>query len=142
MKNPIIAIAHPENALLKKKDISIKDLGQENLLTCELGSGTRITIERYTGLDFNSEIEINSNEAIVEAVQAGLGIGFVSKHSVKLQLNNNIIKQLDVAPFPIIRHWHIVHHKDTELSPIARRFKRFVIDNTQGDLCNNHFKIC
>jgi DNA-binding transcriptional LysR family regulator len=107
-----------------------------------LGSGTRITIERYTGLDFNSEIEINSNEAIVEAVQAGLGIGFVSKHSVKLQLNNNIIKQLDVAPFPIIRHWHIVHHKDTELSPIARRFKRFVIDNTQGDLCNNHFKIC
>jgi hypothetical protein len=30
MKNPIIAIAHPENALLKKKDISIKDLGQEN----------------------------------------------------------------------------------------------------------------
>ena len=130
MKNPLIAIAHPDNELLTKKKISIKDLNKETLLTREIGSGTRITIERFTGLDFNSDIQINSNEAIVEAVQAGLGIGFVSKHSVNLQLKNNIIKQLDVAPFPIIRQWHIVHHAEAELSPIARRFKQFVIENT------------
>jgi len=133
MKNPLIAIAHPDNELLTKKKISIKDLNKETLLTREIGSGTRITIERFTGLDFNSDIQINSNEAIVEAVQAGLGIGFVSKHSVSLQLKNNIIKQLDVAPFPIIRQWHIVHHAEAELSPIARRFKQFVIDNTEFD---------
>ena len=130
MKNPLIAIAHPDNELLTKKKISIKDLNKETLLTREIGSGTRITIERFTGLDFSSDIQINSNEAIVEAVQAGLGIGFVSKHFVNLQLKNNIIKQLDVAPFPIIRQWHIVHHAEAELSPIARRFKQFVIDNT------------
>ena len=130
MKNPLIAIVHPDNELLTKKNISIKDLNKEILLTREIGSGTRITVERFTGLDFNSDIQINSNEAIVEAVQAGLGIGFVSKHSVNLQLKNNIIKQLDVAPFPIIRQWHIVHHAEAELSPIARRFKQFIIDNT------------
>ena len=130
IKNPLIAIAHPDNELLTKKKISIKDLNKETLLTREIGSGTRITVERFTGLDFNSDIQINSNEAIVEAVQAGLGIGFVSKHSVSLQLKNNIIKQLDVAPFPIIRQWHIVHHAEAELSPIARRFKQFVIENT------------
>jgi len=130
MKNPLIAIVHPDNELLTKKKISIKDLNKETLLTREIGSGTRITIERFTGLDFSSDIQINSNEAIVEAVQAGLGIGFVSKHSVSLQLKNNIIKQLNVAPFPIIRQWHIVHHAEAELSPIARRFKQFVIDNT------------
>ena len=130
MENPLIAITHPENELLSKKKISIKDLRKETLLTREIGSGTRITIERFTGLDFNSDIQINSNEAIVEAVQAGLGIGFVSKHSVKLQLENKVIKQLDVAPFPIIRQWHIVHHAEAELTPIAKRFKQFVIDNT------------
>ena len=130
MKNPLIAIVHPDNELLSKKKISIKDLNKETLLTREIGSGTRITIERFTGLDFSSDIQINSNEAIVEAVQAGLGIGFVSKHSVNLQLKNNIIKQLNVAPFPIIRQWHIVHHAEAELSPIARRFKQFVIENT------------
>jgi len=130
MKNPLIVIVHPDNELLTKKKISIKDLNKETLLTREIGSGTRITIERFTGLDFSSDIQINSNEAIVEAVQAGLGIGFVSKHSVNLQLKNNIIKQLDVAPFPIIRQWHIVHHAEAQLSPIARRFKQFVIENT------------
>ena len=130
MKNPLIAIVHPDNELLTKKNISIKDLNKEILLTREIGSGTRITVERFTGLDFNSDIQINSNEAIVEAVQAGLGIGFVSKYSVNLQLKNNIIKQLDVAPFPIIRQWHIVHHAEAGLSPIARRFKQFIIDNT------------
>ena len=130
MKNPLIAIVHPDNELLSKKNISIKDLSKETLLTREISSGTRITIERFTGLDFNSDIQINSNEAIVEAVQAGLGIGFVSKHSVNQQLKNNIINQLDVAPFPIIRQWHIVHHAEAELSPIARRFKQFIIDNT------------
>jgi len=130
MKNALIAIVHPDNELLSKENISIKDLSKETLLTREISSGTRITIERFTGLDFNSDIQINSNEAIVEAVQAGLGIGFVSKHSVNLQLKNNIIKQLDVAPFPIIRQWHIVHHAEAELSPIARRFKQFIIDNT------------
>ena len=131
MKNPLIAIAHPKNELLTKNKVTIKDLSKETLLTREVGSGTRITIERFTGLNFNSEIQINSNEAIVEAVQAGLGIGFVSMHSVNLQLKNQIIKQLNVEPFPIVRQWHIVHHAEAELSPIARRFKKFVIDNTQ-----------
>jgi len=133
MQNPLIAIAHPSNELLNKKNITIKDLSQEILLTREVGSGTRITIERFTGLNFNSDIQINSNEAIVEAVQAGLGIGFVSMHSVNLQLKNEIIKQLDVEPFPILRQWHIVHNAEADLSPIARRFKQYVIDNTKNE---------
>ena len=133
MQNPLIAIAHPGNELLNNKNITIKDLSKETLLTREIGSGTRITIERFTGLNFNSEIQINSNEAIVEAVQAGLGIGFVSMHSVNLQLKNKIIRQLDVEPFPILRQWHIVHNAEADLSPIARRFKQYVIDNTKDE---------
>jgi DNA-binding transcriptional LysR family regulator len=133
MKNPLIAIAHPENDLLTKNKVTVKDLEKETLLTREVGSGTRITIERFTGLNFNSDIQINSNEAIVEAVQAGLGIGFVSMHSVNLQLKNQIIKQLNVEPFPIVRQWHIVHHAEAELTPIARRFKKFIIKNTQAE---------
>ena len=133
MQNPLIAIAHPGNELLNNKNITIKDLSKETLLTREIGSGTRITIERFTGLNFNSDIQINSNEAIVEAVQAGLGIGFVSMHSVNLQLKNKIIRQLDVEPFPILRQWHIVHNAEADLSPIARRFKQYVIDNTKEE---------
>ena len=131
MENPLIAIAHPDHPLLGKNN-SIKDLNKETLITREEGSGTRITIERIIGMKFNSDIQINSNEAIIEAVQAGLGIGFVSKHTVNLELDNGIIKQLTAQKFPITRHWYIVHNKKSRLSPIAKKFKTFIIDN--GDL--------
>ena len=130
MENPLIAIAHPDHPLLANKKNSIKTLVKETLITREQGSGTRITIERITGMKFNSDIEINSNEAIIEAVQAGLGIGFVSKHTVKLELENGIIKQLNVDNFPVTRHWYVVHHSKNKLSPIAQRFKDFIIDNS------------
>ena len=130
MENPLIAIAHPEHPLLANKKNSIKTLVKETLITREQGSGTRITIERITGMKFNSDIEINSNEAIIEAVQAGLGIGFVSKHTVKLELENGIIKQLNVDNFPVTRHWYVVHQSKSKLSPIAQRFKDFIIDNS------------
>ncbi len=132
MENPLIAIAHPEHPLLQNKKNSIKVLNKETLITREQGSGTRITIERQAGMRFNSEIEINSNEAIVEAVQAGLGIGFVSKHTVQLELENNIIKQLNVDKFPITRHWYVVHHAQNQLSPIAQKFKDFIIKNNSN----------
>ncbi len=130
MENPLIAIAHPDHPLLLKKNNSIKDLNKETLITREQGSGTRITIERIAGMEFNSDIQINSNEAIIEAVQAGLGIGFVSKHTVKLELESGIIKQLSVQRFPITRHWYVVHNKKSALSPIAKRFKQFIIDSS------------
>lgn len=131
MENPLIAIAHPDHPLLLNKHNTIKALANETLITREQGSGTRITIERVSGMKFNSDIEINSNEAIIEAVQAGLGIGFVSKHTVKLQLDNHIIKQLNAEKFPITRHWYIVHHTNNKLSPIAQRFKEFIVENNE-----------
>jgi DNA-binding transcriptional LysR family regulator len=130
MENPLIAIAHPAHPLLNNAHNSIKALTRETLITREKDSGTRITIERITGMQFNSDIEINSNEAIIEAVQAGLGIGFVSKHTVKLELQNNIIKQINAEKFPITRYWYVVHNKKNKLSPIAQRFKAFIIENS------------
>lgn len=130
MENPLICIAHPEHHLLKNKKNSIKALKKETLITREQDSGTRITIERIAGMQFNSDIEINSNEAIIEAVQAGLGIGFVSKHTVKLELQNGIIQQLAVEKFPITRYWYVVHNAKNQLSPMAAGFKEFIIQNS------------
>lgn len=129
MENPLIAIAHPKHPLLGNKNNSIEALAEEILVTRESGSGTRMTIEHITGMKFNSDIKVNSNEAIIEAVQAGLGIGFVSKYTVQRELDNGVIKQLNVDQFPIIRHWHIVHTQRNKLSPISARFKEFIIQN-------------
>jgi DNA-binding transcriptional LysR family regulator len=131
MENPLICIAHPNHHLLKNKHNKIKDLEKETLIMREQGSGTRITVERITGVTFSSDIEINSNEAIIEAVQAGLGIGFVSKHTVKSELNSGVIQQLNVEKFPITRYWFVVHNAKTQLSPVAQRFKDFIINSSE-----------
>lgn len=129
MQNPLIAICHPNHSLVKVKNIDISAIQNEVLITREKGSGTRDTIERITGLKFNSEIEINSNEAITHAVRAGLGIGFVSKWTVGLELETKVISNLDLQGFPILRNWHIIRMSDN-CSKIAKKFKDFVIDNS------------
>jgi DNA-binding transcriptional LysR family regulator len=130
-ENHLIAISNPQHKLANKKQISIDDLATEALITREIDSGTRKTVERLTGLKFNSQIEINSNEAIIEAVRAGLGIGFVSSSTVELELKVGEIIMLDVVNFPIVRHWHLVHQKD-KLSPIAKKFKKFIISQANN----------
>lgn len=132
MDNPLIAIAHPQHKLINQRQIPIYDLAKETLITREVGSGTRTTIENTTGLDFTDDIQINSNEAIIASVQAGLGIGFVSKHTVQLALKSKVIQQLSVDKFPIIRHWFVVHRQAKELSPIANRFKNFLINHAKN----------
>jgi DNA-binding transcriptional LysR family regulator len=128
-QNPLIAICHPEHRLLKKKKLQIHDLESEVLITREQGSGTRSTIERITGLDFNSNIEINSNEAITHSVRAGLGIGFVSEWTVNLELRAGVVSKLNLPNFPIIRNWHIVYCGDSD-SKVAKKFQKFVLENS------------
>jgi DNA-binding transcriptional LysR family regulator len=128
-QNPLIAICHPKHKLLKKKNATIDDLRNEVLITREKGSGTRNTIERITGLDFNSDIEINSNEAITHSVRAGLGIGFVSELTVELELKTGMVSKLDLKDFPIIRNWHIVYC-NKNISKISKKFKEFVLNNS------------
>lgn len=128
-QNPLIAICHPAHPLLKKDKPTIVDLENEILITREKESGTRSTIERITGLDFSSNIQMNSNEAITHSVRAGLGIGFVSKWTVGLELETGVVAQLSLEKFPIIRNWHIILCSENR-SKIAKKFQTFLIENS------------
>jgi DNA-binding transcriptional LysR family regulator len=96
----------------------------------ETGSGTRGAAERFfeqKGVAFHTAIEMTSNEAIKQAVEAGLGLGIVSIHTLELELQTKRLKILDVKDFPILRHWYVIHRKGKRLSPVATAFKQFVL---------------
>ena len=79
--NSFVAIAAPEHHLAKKKNITLAEIADEDLILRESGSGTRAVIESHfksNNIDFNSSLEMGSNESIKHAVSAGLGIGAVS----------------------------------------------------------------
>lgn len=70
-------------------------------------SGTRIAMERFFAehnIAVSSSIEMTSNEAIKHAVEAGLGLGLVSAHTARLELQTGGVVILDVEDFPIMRH--------------------------------------
>ena len=78
-------------------------------------------------LTVTSSMEMNENEAIKQAVQAGMGLGVVSTHTIELELETKRLVVLNVEGFPIMRHWYLVHRKDKRLSPVVQEFRRFVL---------------
>jgi DNA-binding transcriptional LysR family regulator len=131
MENPLVVIAPVNHPLTRQKGIPLARLGEETFLMREEGSGTRISMERYFeahGVPIRTGMEMSSTEAIKQGVQAGLGLGVVSLHTVELELSARRLKVLDVEGFPIRRHWYIVHRKDKRLSGVAQAFKNFLLD--------------
>jgi len=131
MDNPLVVIAPVNHPLASEKRIPLERLQRETFLVREQGSGTRIAMERFfaqRGIKLTTGMEMSSNEAIKQAVQAGLGLGIVSIHTVELELEMNRLAVLDVESFPIMRHWFVVHRANKRLSAVSLAFKKFLLD--------------
>lgn len=133
MENPLVIIAPPNHPMVDEKNIPLRKLKDEKLLMREVGSGTRIAMEKFflekKNFKLISTIEMNSNEAIKQSVEAGLGLGIVSIHTIELEREVGRLKILDVRHFPIRRQWYIAHRKGKRLSAAAKLFKQFILDN-------------
>ena len=130
MENPLVVIAPDKHLLATEKKIPLARLQSETFLVREPGSGTRIAMERFFsqhGALFQAGMEMSSNEAIKQAVQAGLGLGILSLHTIGLELETKRLTVLDVNGFPIMRDWYVVHRKAKRLSTVAQTFKAFLL---------------
>jgi DNA-binding transcriptional LysR family regulator len=131
MANPLVMIAPARHPMAKKKRIPLEHFATERFVVREPGSGTRAAIQRFFdahNVHFYTAIEMTSNEAIKQAVEAGLGLGIVSIHTIELELETGRLNILDVEDFPIQRNWYILQRKGKRLSPAALAFKEFVLN--------------
>jgi DNA-binding transcriptional LysR family regulator len=129
LDNPLVVVAPPNHPLAGKRKIPLARLQEETFLVREPGSGTRIAMERFfneRGMKLKTGMEVGSNEAIKQSVQAGLGLGLLSRATIEQELTLGRLTELDVAEFPIMRHWYVVHRKGKRLSAATDAFKRFV----------------
>ena len=126
MDNPLVVIAPPDHRLAAQSHLSGTQLGEETLVVREPGSGTRAAMERYfadLGVEYRPGCELSTNEAIKQAVQAGLGLGIVPAQTIELERHAGRLTILGVEGFPIIRHWFVVHRTDKRLSSAAQAFR-------------------
>lgn len=127
--NPLVFIAAPDHPLARLKRIEPQRLAKEIFLLREPGSGTRAAMERFLsehGVVPQRSVEMTSNETIKQAVMAGMGLSFLSLHTVGLELAAGKLVRLDVKGTPVTRDWHVVSRQGKRLSPLAEAFRSFL----------------
>jgi len=130
--NPHVVIAAPDHPLAVRRRSPAAQLTRETFIVREPGSGTRLAMQQFFAqarASINVGMEMASNETIKQAVMAGMGLSFISKHTIGLELRTGRIAVLDVRGLPMIRQWNVAHLTDKRLSPMALAFKSFVIEH-------------
>lgn len=121
----VAAAGHP----LTGKKLAIGDLSKETFFIRESGSGTRILMERmFEKADFDPIVgmEIGSNETIKQAVIAGLGVAFISAHTVAVEIADGRLTMLDIAGLPMVREWYVVRLRDKAVMPASEAMWTFL----------------
>lgn len=103
----------------------------------EKGSGTRKSFEQalkkihLDPKDLQVVAEMGSNEAIRQAVKAGLGISVISRRAVLEDLEQGRLQEIKIRKFPLLRNFYLITLKQRTLSPLAQEFKEFMLIQKQ-----------
>ncbi len=106
-----------------------------DLIYREKGSGTRQTMEKFiqkNHLPVRKKMELTSNEAVKQAVIAGLGCSIMPLIGIKNELQNRELQIIPVKGFPIKSVWNLIWLKGKNHSPVASAFLNYVKKEKQN----------
>ncbi|NIC40429.1 LysR family transcriptional regulator [Aquabacterium sp. A08] len=139
--HPHVFVAPTDHPLLKVGHPTVASLSPYGFILRERGSGTRAALEKFlepSRTELRVVMEMSSNETIKQAVMAGMGISFLSLHTVGLELEHRLIATLDVEGAPVVRAWNLVHTLSKLLSPAAEAFRYFVLERGERHLAQKY----
>ena len=125
LPNPLVVLARDDHPLARETNIPFARLADEPFLVREEGSGARrimMRLFREQGLTPRLSMELGTNEAIKEAILAGLGIAILSRYTFGLDPESSRYRCLDVQGFPIDNHWYFAWPAGKQLSATAWAF--------------------
>jgi LysR family transcriptional regulator, low CO2-responsive transcriptional regulator len=128
--HPYVVVAAADHPLAGKKRIPVSRIAREPFVVREKGSDTWNSMEDGFGEHLamlNIAMEIRSTETIKQAVMAGMGVSFLSAHTVSRELQAGSLTVLNVQGFPLMLNWYVVHRKNKRLPPVAQAFKAFLM---------------
>ena len=138
--HPHVFVAPPKHPILSIDHPPITALGDYPLIVREPASGTRALMNRFFQ-DHRFEpriaMEMPSNETIKQAVMAGMGLGFLSLHTIGLELRCSLLEIVRVQGSPLVRAWNIVHTQSKVLSPAAEALRYFILEHGETFLAEH-----
>lgn len=135
LPNPLVVFARDDHALANTRKISFKRLAMESFVMREQESGTRQIatklFERH-GLAPKVRLEVSDDEAIKEAILAGLGVAIMSRFTLGMEPEPSRLICLDVDGFPLENHWYFAYPVGKQLSATVRAFMDFARLEAKG----------
>jgi DNA-binding transcriptional LysR family regulator len=142
LENDLVLVGNAKTAG-HKPTFAFQEFNKElPLIFRENGSGTRKIMETYLkkqGIHVLKKIELQSNEAVKQAVIAGLGYSIMPMIGIKNELKNGQLAVIPRSGLPITTTWKLIWHKEKNPSPVARAFMNYVIENKDA-IKKNHFE--
>lgn len=130
--HPYVVVAAPDHPLAGARRIPMARVIREPFVVREKGSDTWNSMVEAFGdhlPGLNISMEIRSTETIKQAVIAGMGVSFLSAHTVGRELQAGSLAVLDVQGFPLMLNWYVVHRRTKRLPPVAQAFKSFLLSD-------------
>ena len=128
MENRLFLIGNAgmeNNKVMNEKSI----LEKVPLIYREDGSGTRYVMEQFiktNNLNIVKKMELSTNEAVKQAVIAGLGCSIMPIIGLKNELNSGDLKIIPIKGFPIKSTWNLIWMANKNLSPVATAYLKFI----------------
>ncbi len=107
------------------------------LIYREQGSGTRQAMEQFIAkyhVTAQKKMELTSNEAVKQAVIAGLGYSIMPIIGIKSHLDSGMMKIIEVKGLPIETTWQLIWLKSKKLSPVALAYLDYVKEQKESIL--------
>jgi DNA-binding transcriptional LysR family regulator len=130
--HPYVIVAPAGHPLAGQKNIPMRTLMQERFAVREKGSDTWNSMGEAFGVHLDElqiAMEIRSTETIKQAVIAGMGVSFLSAHTISQELKAGSLCVLEVQGFPLMLNWYVVHRRTKRLPPVAQAFKDFLLSD-------------
>lgn len=125
------------------KEVNIKNLNKSIFLFRENGSATRLAMERFlikNKIEIIKKMELTSNEAVKQAVIAGLGISIMPIIGIQQALKNGELQILNIKGLPLETNWNLIWLKTKNLSNVAKAFRDYISEN-KNDIIDQQFPI-
>jgi LysR family transcriptional regulator, low CO2-responsive transcriptional regulator len=139
--HPHVLVTALDHRFAHMEFVPARALAEEAFIVREPGSGTRAALDEYMHthqMTLRVAMQMSSNEAIKQAVMAGMGVALLSLHTLGLELDHHLIATPDTEGLPVMRRWHVVNNLAKTLSPPAEAFRYFILERGEAFLAE-HF---
>ena len=128
------------NQSIRADAINKQTLEKLSLIYREEGSATRMAMEKFiekNRISVKKKIQLTSNEAVKQAVIAGIGYSIMPVIGLKNELERNQLQIIPIKGLPIKTAWNLVWHRKKKLSPVATAFKEYIEKNKNQIIQSN-----